>query len=90
MSSIPGTNPDDPWPLASFQYWGVKNTFGKDEVTDLIASSAGLQVYGFSLALDGFNRQVLGEHHAGNAHHLFRWRHLPSIDAALSSFSSPT
>ena len=36
VSSIPGTNPDDPWPLASFQYWGVKNTFGKDEVSDLI------------------------------------------------------
>ncbi len=30
VSSIPGTNPDDPWPLASFQYWGVKNTYGKD------------------------------------------------------------
>jgi len=60
VSSIAGTNPDDPWPLASFQYWGVKNTYGKDEVTDLIASSGGLQVPGFSIALDGFNRQVLG------------------------------
>lgn len=60
VSSIPGTNPDDPWPLASFQYWGVKNTFGKDEVSDLIASSSGLYANGFSLALDGFNRQVLG------------------------------
>jgi Listeria-Bacteroides repeat domain (List_Bact_rpt) len=60
VSSIPGVNPDDPWPLASFQYWGVKNTFGKDEVTDLINSSAGLYANGFSLALDGFNRQVLG------------------------------
>jgi hypothetical protein len=60
VSSIPGTNPDDPWPLASFQYWGVKNTFGKDEVSDLISSSGGLYANGFSLALDGFNRQVLG------------------------------
>jgi hypothetical protein len=59
VSSIPGTNPDDPWPLASFQYWGVKNTFGKDEVSDLIASSGGSYANGFSLALDGFNRQVL-------------------------------
>jgi hypothetical protein len=60
VSSIPGTNPDDPWPLASFQYWGVKSSFGKDEVTDLIASSGGLYTNAFSLALDGFNRQVLG------------------------------
>jgi hypothetical protein len=60
VSSIPGTNPDDPWPLASFQYWGVKSDFGKDEVADLIASSGGLYKNGFSLALDGFNRQVLG------------------------------
>lgn len=60
VSSIPGANPDDPWPLASFQYWGVKNTFGKDEVNDLIANSGGLYTNGFSLALEGFNRQVLG------------------------------
>jgi hypothetical protein len=60
VSSIPGANPDDPWPLASLQYWGVKNTFGKDEVNDLIATSGGLYTNGFSLALEGFNRQVLG------------------------------
>lgn len=60
VSSIPGANPDDPWPLASLQYWGVKNTFGKDEVSDLIANSGGLYTNGFSLALEGFNRQVLG------------------------------
>lgn len=60
VSTIPGTNPDDPWPLASLHYWGVKDSFGKDEVTDLIATSSGLYQNGFSLALDGFNRQVLG------------------------------
>ena len=81
VSSIPGTNPDDPWPLASFSTWGVKNTYGKDEVTDLIASSGRLA----GLRLLARARRVqppgAGEHHAGNAHHLFRWRHLPSIDA---------
>ena len=60
VSAIPGPNPDDPWPLASLQYWGVKDTFGKDEVNDLIAHSGGLYPNGFSLALEGFNRQVLG------------------------------
>jgi hypothetical protein len=60
VSAVPGPNPDDPWPLASLLYWSVKNTFGKDEVTDLIANSAGLYTNGFYLALDGFNRQVLG------------------------------
>jgi Listeria-Bacteroides repeat domain (List_Bact_rpt) len=60
VSSIPGVDPDDPWPLASLQYWGVKNTFGKDEVNDLVANSGGIYTNGFSLALEGFNRQVLG------------------------------
>jgi hypothetical protein len=60
VSSIPGSDPDDPWPLASLQYWGVKDTFGKDEVNDIIVKSGGLYTNGFSLALEGFNRQVLG------------------------------
>jgi hypothetical protein len=60
ISSIPGSNPDDPWPLGLLQYWGVKNKFGKDEVNDLLANSGGLYTNGFSLALDGFNKQVLG------------------------------
>lgn len=60
VSSIGGTNPDDPWPIASLHYWGVKDDYGQDEVTDLIAQSSGLYRNGFSLVLDGFNKQVLG------------------------------
>ncbi len=60
VSSIPGSNPDDPWPLASLQYWGVKNNFGKDEVSDLLKTSGGLYPNAFSLSLEGFNKQVLG------------------------------
>ena len=60
FAKITGPNPDNPWPLALFQYWGVKNTYGKDEVSDLIKKSLGVYPNGFSLALDGFNLQVLG------------------------------
>lgn len=60
VSSIPGPNDEDPWPIAIFQYSGVKDDFGKDEVNDLIAKSNGVYTNGFSLQLDGFNQKVLG------------------------------
>ncbi len=61
VTSIPGSNPDDPWPLARFGFWGVKDTFGPDEVRDLLKPpSSGVYPNGFSLSLEGFNTQVLG------------------------------
>ena len=61
FASISGPNPDNPWPLASFGYWGVKDTFGPDEVSDLLKPpSNGVYANGFSLSLEGFNTQVLG------------------------------
>jgi hypothetical protein len=59
LASIPGPNPDDPWPLASFEYCSVKNTFGKDEVNDVISTSGGIWPMAFELTLNGFNRRVL-------------------------------
>jgi len=59
VSSVPGLNPDDPWPLCVFQFWGVKNTYGSDEVNDIL-KTGGVYPNGFSLALEGFNAQVLG------------------------------
>jgi hypothetical protein len=59
-SSIPGPNPDNPWPLGSLTFWGVKNTYGHDEVSDIISKSGGVYPTGFWLALDGFNRKLVG------------------------------
>jgi hypothetical protein len=65
-NAFPGTstmtsgNLDNPYPLGSLSFWGVKNTYGKDEVTDIVDNSAGRYPNGFWLALDGFNRQVAG------------------------------
>jgi hypothetical protein len=58
-SSIPGPNRDNPYPLGSLSFWMDKNTYGHDEVQDVI-TSAGSFPKAFWLVLEGFNRQVLG------------------------------
>ncbi len=58
-ATIPGPNPDNPWPLGSLSFAGGKNTWGKDEVTDII-NKGGVYPTAFYLALEGFNLQVLG------------------------------
>jgi hypothetical protein len=60
VASIPEPNPDDPWPLGSLSFAGAKNTWGKDEVTDII-NKGGVYRPAFYLMLDGFNLQVVGE-----------------------------
>jgi hypothetical protein len=60
LSTIPGTNLDNPWPLGSLSFWGVKDTWGHDEASDLINTSGGTYPNGFWLMLEGFNRQVTG------------------------------
>ena len=57
---MPGPNPDNPWPLGSLSFCGVKDTWGKDEVTDIIDHSGGTYPDAFWLMLEGFNRQVAG------------------------------
>jgi hypothetical protein len=59
VSSIPGPNTDDPWPLGLLSFVGAKNTGGKDEVSDII-SKGGTYPDGFFLALDGFSRNIVG------------------------------
>lgn len=59
-STITSGNLDNPYPLGSLSFWGVKDTYSKDEVTDYVDSHGGRYPYGFWLALDGFNRQVAG------------------------------
>jgi hypothetical protein len=59
VSSIAGSNPDDPWPIGLLSFTGVKNTWGPDEVADIIAKG-GTWPDGFYLMLEGFNRNVVG------------------------------
>ena len=59
-STIPGPNPDNPWPLGSLTFWGAKDTWGSDEVADIISNSGGLYPTAFWLVLEGLNKQVAG------------------------------
>ncbi len=58
-SGIPGPNHDDPYPLGSLSFWVDKNTFGKDEVQDVLSGPQnGLFPNAFWLVLEGFNQQT--------------------------------
>jgi hypothetical protein len=59
VAALSGPNPDDPWPLGSLSFVGAKNTWGHDEINDIIAHG-GTYPDGFYLALDGFNQDILG------------------------------
>ena len=56
VSAVPGSNPDDPWPLGSLSFWVDKSTFGKDEVQDAINTSGGQWPNAFWLVVEGFSK----------------------------------
>lgn len=60
VASVPDPNPDNPWPIGILSFAGAKNTWGKDEVADIVANSGGVYPDAFYLMLEGFNRQVAG------------------------------
>jgi hypothetical protein len=55
VSSIPGPNFDNPFPLALVSFWVDKNTFGKDEVQDILNTHAGRFTNAFWLVIEGFS-----------------------------------
>jgi hypothetical protein len=59
VASIPGSNTDDPWPIGFLSFVGAKNTWGKDEVGDIVSKGATYSD-GFYLALDGFSQDIVG------------------------------
>jgi hypothetical protein len=59
VSAIPGPNADDPFPIGVLSFVGSKNTWGHDEINDIIANG-GTYPDGFYLALDGFSRNIVG------------------------------
>jgi hypothetical protein len=54
-SAVPGPNQDNPFPLGMLSFWVDKSTYGKDEVTDVIAASSGTFSNAFWLVLEGFS-----------------------------------
>ncbi len=59
-TSIPGSNPDNPYPLGSLSFVMNKSTFGKDEVQDVLSPlQNGTFPKAFWLTIDGFNTRVL-------------------------------
>ncbi|HJQ07498.1 MAG TPA: hypothetical protein VJ872_18760 [Nocardioides sp.] len=59
VATFAGPNFDDPFPIGTLSFVGVKNVWGKDEITDII-NTGGTFTDGFYLALDGFSLDVLG------------------------------
>jgi hypothetical protein len=59
-ATLPSPNPDNPWPIGILSFWGVKNTWGHDEVKDILTAGGGVYLTGFWVMLEGFNQQVVG------------------------------
>lgn len=55
-ASIPGPVSDNPFPLGQLSFWMNKNTFGKDEVQDVINTSGGKWQKAFWLVVEGFSK----------------------------------
>jgi len=60
QSSIPGPNPDNPFPLGSLTVWGLKDTWGQNEVNDIVTNSGGTYQGAFWLMLQGFSQRTVG------------------------------
>ncbi len=62
VSAIAGPNTDDPYPIGSLGFM-AKNTWGQDEITDIINKGGGANgtyTDGIYLALNGFSLNILG------------------------------
>jgi hypothetical protein len=55
-ANIPGPVSDNPFPLGQLSFWVDKNTFGKDEVQDVINTSGGKWPKAFWLVVEGFSK----------------------------------
>ena len=54
--AIPGPVIDDPFPLAFASFINNKDTYGKDEVQDIIANHGGVFSKAFFIQIDGFSK----------------------------------
>ena len=58
VANVPGTNPDNPFPIALLSFWVDKSTFGRDEVQDMINTNGGRFDNAFWLVIEGFNKNT--------------------------------
>ena len=54
-AAIPGPVTDNPFPLAITGFWANKDTFGKDEVQEVINKKGGVWSQAFWVVVDGFS-----------------------------------
>jgi hypothetical protein len=62
-ATLPGSVPDNPFPIAEVQFYAKKDTFGLDESKDIIDTQGGLVSSAFWVVIDGFSQhsfQTLG------------------------------
>lgn len=55
--TLPGPNPENPFPIAEVQFYIQKNTYGKDETQDIINTLGGLVNEAFWVVITGFSQQ---------------------------------
>ncbi|MGI0072936.1 MAG: hypothetical protein ACREA3_03880 [Nitrosotalea sp.] len=94
-STITGPNLDNPFPLGILSFWVDKNTFGRDEVADVIASSSnGRFPNAFWLVLEGFNINTFNSLGIVNAVFSGPFNNLPQMHITMNSsgleFEDPT
>ncbi len=59
-ANIPGPVTDDPFPLAELSFLVNKDTFGKDEVQDVINTNGGRWEKAFWVVVEGFSKNSFG------------------------------
>jgi hypothetical protein len=58
--TIPGPVTDNPFPLAISRFWANKNTFGKNEVQEVINNASGTWSEAFWVVVEGFSESSFG------------------------------
>jgi hypothetical protein len=94
-STITTGNLDNPFPLGILSFWVDKSTFGRDEVTDVIASASnGTFPNAFWLVLEGFNINTFNSFGLGSPVLSGPFNNLPGIsivnDSSGVQFEIPT
>lgn len=85
-STITTGNLDNPFPLGILSFWVNKSTFGRDEVTDVIASSSnGTFTNAFWLILEGFNINTFNSLGVATPALSGPFKNLPGISLTLDS-----
>ena len=85
FSSIGGTNPDNPFPLGMISFWVDKNTFGKDEVQDVINTHGGKFNNAFWLIVEGFNINTFNSFGVSIPNFTGSFANIPGISITRSS-----